>query len=189
MGNREKTCQDKRALFESCVRRYFAFLEIEFEFKQLDTVVRNPKSRMDRELEIPFLSESVGLVVRWAPIEHDVSVDFVELKAGQIPPTYSLDGDIGYARAITLDSLIDVVAGRAIDPVLPQLTPRLSFSETCRRADAKRRMVCEEFENVVLEYARRTRQYASNVLEGQLNIFDKVILNHREKWKLRRDRC
>ena len=185
MRKRMKLSQEDVLLFESSGLTHFSFLEGELGFKRLKTVVRHPKSRMDRALEIQFICDSVAVVIRWAPLEFDIAVDFVEVDGEQMPSKYSLDGDAGFARAITLDSLVELLTDGEIEPVLPQLVPGISFAETCRRADANQRRVTDHFDSVIREYARRVRLYSSDILAGRLGIFENVITYHREKWELK----
>ena len=177
--------QERRELiaqFSSKFQEHFYFLESEYGYIRGELKKCDFHYPQDAYVAIPYLGRNVGVQIIWSINNGYMTVIFAELENHKIPVKISFYGDVGYWRAIKLESLIDVICPEKIILPLPQITPKISFAETERRINKSTEMIRTDMGGILEGFAKILKEVGSEILKGDTSMFPDVQAYHKKIW-------
>lgn len=170
--------------FCSAVESGFAFLVADFSFRAEPCQKEGFENWQSVCVVKRYLNSTlkIGVQSKLEFAEANLSLAIVELESGCWPARVAYYGHAGYARGITLDSLVEVLTNGETRPVIPHHEPGLKMAEMKRRMETARKLISEDMEGLIQTLAERCIRYASDILHGDLSVMDKVIEFHRKKY-------
>ena len=162
--------------FEKEVRNQFSFLETEYGYSVEGLLLLDYEYPLDARAVMRYIGR-VGVEVEMSL--GSIVVSLYELDNGRVPERLSFYGDKGYARGISLDSLVRTVTHDAVKSPLPELIYQISNAEMYRRAAKSSDLIRTKKKEILEAYTDRLKRYASEILKGDTAIFPEVQEDHR----------
>jgi len=172
--------QEKRIKeFSQKATEAFKFLESEYGFVRKGLRRIDLDSPRDAAVVITYVGKQIGVIVGWGIPE--IYVNLTELCDQDIPQRvtrYGKDkGTLPYA--ISLDLLVKMtIEERKGDlvPPLPEMKPYISFTEMSFMKPSKySEMLNNKLGEVLNIFAKRLKEYGTNILQGDTSIFRRVL--------------
>jgi len=148
----------------------FHFLEKEYGYKRKKLKKRDFEYPIDAEVYIRYFSKKVAIEVVWSIGNLNVAVGLYELHKGKIPDDVSFYGHEGFARGISLNSLVRMITKGKVKSPIP------------RGLEKSKAMIETNMDGILKTFAEWLKKYAPEILKGDTSIFPQVQQYHREFW-------
>ena len=159
--------------FEKNVIKHFGFLEnIGFRAGKLKKI--DFENYQDMHVEIEYYSDKILVTISWYLIYSSIGVGIFELYNGKKHHKYSAYGDKGYGRGIILYDLVEYLTNGKVKRPLPEILPHDSTKVSMKKVEESQRLINNNFEKVIKDFADILKRYASEILQGDLSIFKQV---------------
>lgn len=159
--------------FQKNVTKYFGFL-LDQGFKRENLVRKYFEYPQDKEVEINFVSEKICVSISWFIIYQNIGISILEMQNGKIQEKYSAYGDEGLGQGIILYDLVEYVTNGKVKRPLPEILPQDSTRVIMKKVRESEKLINDNFEKIIEDYANLLKDYAMDILAGDLTIFPKV---------------
>lgn len=166
----DKKTEFKIKRFEEYVYKHFSFLE-KLHFKKGKIKWKDIQYPQDMHVEIEYYSDTIFVTISWYLIESNIGIGICELNNGKKYQKYSSFGDKGYGRGIILYDLVEYLTKGKIKRPLPEILPKDNTSSVMKKVRESEKLINNNFENVIKDFANLLNYYAKEILEGDLSIF------------------
>lgn len=159
------------ALFFEKTQEAFRFLEQEYGYRHLDSLIKNPEYVRDTSAAQRYLGTRIGIEIWWYFADAGIGVTFVEmtqpdvfpLAASLFPTTREV------AQAINLTSLVEMHGTLDSPDFL------LKDLDDYRKHKYRLKLIETRMPEIIEGLARATRTYAVPILEGDTSMFPAVM--------------
>lgn len=159
--------------FQKYVIKHFNFLlGMEFKIEPLNR--KNFEYYQDQEVEINFMSNKICVSINWYINYRNIGISIKELEKGKLCDKYSFYGDSNYGRAINVFDLASLISKESINRPLPEILPQDSTNAIMKKVRISGKLINDNFENIIKDFANLLKEYAMNILNGDLSLFPKI---------------
>ena len=167
-------------LFPRRVRKAFGFLESELDFEWLGVRQTDMGPRDGGRLTATWRGPGVAVQVAWWTHLSGIEVGLCELVHGEVPEDATVLENDGKPTGVCLDSLISMVTDGEVEPLLPDISPRLSARKNTERRKANAARIRTDMPGVLNTLADRLREYGAAILTGDTSGFAAINKHHRD---------
>jgi len=160
----------KISVFEAWVNQYFGFLEVEYGFKRKQLRETNKDYYRDHAVSIRYQSKDIDVDIGWGIGDAGIGIGIRDR---------SLYAPVKF---IYFDIILECMTNGQVMPVMPDITPDISFAEMGRRADESSRMINDSMESIIKELALRLKKYGDKILKGDTSDFPAFDKFYKEKY-------
>jgi len=161
---------DKINEFSKLIEDKFKFLEDDYHFQRGILEKIDFQYVKDQKVRIVYYSGIICIVIEWYLIESNIGIGIIELNKGKIPEKYSYY-DNKFFRAIGLSDLVEYKSKGTIKNPLPQAGGKLTTKQITKAWKEREQLINNEMENLLDKYSLFLKEYASEVLKGDLSMF------------------
>jgi hypothetical protein len=166
----------QRTFIASTVDTFF-FLEKEYGYQRLPPIDNSAEDYRDANLIIRYIGHTIAVDIVWFYDSAAIGVEFTELLEGKFPQTRVCWGNSdGKARAIDLYSAVELSGGKTTDFLLGDISS-VSFSKVKKRE----KIVQSKMEPILQNLKDLCVKYASEVIGGDLSIFQSALIYQQNK--------
>jgi hypothetical protein len=182
---RPETTEQDAACFCDAVESAFLFLEDNYLRSRQDCLRTDFKFWGDANVSIRYVDpkERVDAKVTLWFASADLSVSFIEIVKGLPADRISYWGDKGYARAISLDTLVEYLTHGEVANVLPATHAGIKGAAIGKTTEMRRSVIRKDLNNVLDLFAKRCLQYGDSILRGDTSLFAEVQAFHTKKYR------
>lgn len=157
--------------FASAVQEEFGFLVDDHGFvvKGLERVdFEYPK---DKHVRIDYVSDRLCVRIEWYLIDSTIGVGLIEAENGQVPEKYSYFEKAGFARAISLTSLVEFLTLGTLKDPLRNVGAKEGGKEIIKAWREREELLRCSMRSVLSTYSSWLKEYARDILSGDTSIF------------------
>jgi hypothetical protein len=166
--------------FQYLVFKHFDFL-LKIGFERTDIKRKYFEYPQDKEVEINYLSETLCVSISWYLIYQNIEVSLMELKNKIMFEKYSVYGDEGCGKTISLFDLSTYSTNGKIKRPLPEILPGDTTKTINKKIRQCETLIRTNFDGVIGEFAVLLKEYGKTILKGDFSIFPMVQSYSRDK--------
>lgn len=166
--------------FANAIREEFGFLD-DYGFVAKDLEIVDFEYPRDKRARIDYVSNHLCVRIEWCLIDSTIGIGLIEAENGQVPDKYSYFAKAGFARAISLASLVEFLTHGTLENPLRDVGAKEGAREIIKAWRKREELIKQDMKGILAIYASWLKEYARDILNGDTSIFGLVQEYEKER--------